>query len=172
MRIHSMSPAHAHGKHASSVDASQRSTSTAVETTEAGATANVPDTENTASPVKAAGKPERPESEGKLTPAGLLAAQLRFQSMNSEDMNKGQTRALEVINRNIERYRANHDITTPPPDTNTTPSTDATAGTAPATDTEQLATTETISTPQPTADSEPTTVSADSTPAATPTTAT
>lgn len=171
MRIHSMSPAHTHGRHASSVDASQRSTSTAVETTKAGGTANGPGTENSAAPAKAAGKPERPESEGKLTPAGLLAAQLRFQSMNSEDMNKGQARALEVINRNIERYHANQGITTPPPGTDTTPSTGATAGTAPATGTEQSAATGTISTPQPTAGSEPTTVSADSTPAATQTTA-
>lgn len=171
MHIHSMPPAHAHGKHASSVDASQRST-TAVETSTAGATANVPDTENPATPVVAAGKPERPENEDKLTPAGLLAAQLRFQSMNFEDMNKGQARALEVINRNIERYRAHHDITPPPPETDTTPSTGATAGTAPATGTEQPAATETISPPQPTAGSEPTTVSADSTPAATQITAT
>ena len=165
MRIQSMPPVHAHGKPASSVGASQRSTSTAVETTKADGSTNVPDTENPAAPAKAAGKPERPESEGKLTPAGLLAAQLRFQSMNSEDMNKGQAHALEVINRNIERYRTNQGITTPPPETDPTPSTDATAGTAPATDTEQSAATETVSTAQSTA------ASADSTPAATQTTA-
>lgn len=167
MRIHSMPPAHAHGRHASSVDASQPSTSATVETTDAGGPANGPDTENSGAQAKAAGKPERSEGEGKLTPAGLLAAQLRFQSMNGEDMNKGQARALEVINRNIERYRANHGITTPPPGTDTTPSTGATATPAPATGTEQSDATGTISTPQPTAGSEPTTVSTDSTPAAT-----
>lgn len=171
MRIDSTPPAHAHGRHASSVDASQRSTSTAVETPKAGATVNAPETENPAAAAKAAGKPERPESGGKLTPAGLLAAQLRFQSMDSEDMNKGQARAFEVINRNIERYRANHGITTPPLATDTTPGTGATAETAPATGAEQPAATGTISPPLPTAGSEPTTVSADSTPATTLTTA-
>lgn len=171
MRIQSMPPAHAHGRPASSVDASQRSTRTAAETSKTGGAANVPDTENPAAPAKTAGKPEQPESEGKLTPAGLLAAQLRFQSMNSEEMNKGQTRALEVINRNIERYSTNHGITTPPPETDTTPSTGATAGTAPATGTEESAATGTISTPQPTAGSEPTTVTADSKAAAIQTTA-
>ena len=53
MRIQSMPPVHAHGKPASSVDASQRSTSTAVETTKADGSTNVPDRENPAAPAKA-----------------------------------------------------------------------------------------------------------------------
>jgi hypothetical protein len=76
------------------------------------ATTNRPTTENIAAKANAAEKPAKPESE-KLTPAGLLAAQLRFESMNVEEMNKGQSRAMEVINRNLARYQANEPAPVP-----------------------------------------------------------
>lgn len=78
------------------------------------ATTKRPNVENIAAKANAADKPAKPETE-KLTPAGLLAAQLRFESMNVEEMNKGQTRAMEVINRNLARYQANEPIPEPAP---------------------------------------------------------
>lgn len=130
MRIHSMPLHHAYNRHNSSITADRA----AADASSAGTSALETATENSAAPANTSGTPEKPEGGDKLTPAGLLAAQLRFQSMNSEDMTKGQTRALEAINRNIERYRAHHGITTPPPATvpiATTPP--PTASTEPAT---------------------------------------
>ena len=162
MRIHAMPLPQAYGKHTSSVDAGQRTSGAASEKTKAGAAATTGlDTESTAVP--AAGSSEQPESGGKLTPAGLLAAQLRFQSMNSEDMNKGQARAFEVISRNIERYRTHHQITTETPVPDTTAGTAPTTVTQPSTDTDQTDGAGTTSTPQPVAGIEPTTGEADAT---------
>ncbi len=41
----------------------------------------------------------------KLTPSGLMAAQLRFQGIAEADRTQGQSRALEVITRNLARYQ-------------------------------------------------------------------
>jgi len=159
MRIHAMPLPQAYGKHTSSVDAGQRTSGPAAEKASAATTGL--DTESTAVP--AAGSFEQPESGGKLTPAGLLAAQLRFQSMNSEDMNKGQARAFEVISRNIERYRTHHEITSETPVTESTAGTAPTTVTQPSTDTELTDGAGTTSTPQPVAGIEPTTGEADAT---------
>lgn len=113
MRIPSTPLAQSYSKK-TSVDAGQRSPGAALEKTTAAATSRG-NTESPAAPATTAGNAAKPESAGKLTPAGLLAAQLRFQAMNSENMNKGQTRAAEVINRNIERYQIHHGITPPTP---------------------------------------------------------
>lgn len=149
MRIDATPSTQAHSRHASP--------GAAVEKTKPGAAASGPDTESPAAPAPTAGKTEKPDSETKLTPAGLLAAQLRFQSMNSEDMNKGQARAFEVISRNIERYQAHHGITPPTPDTDTTVETAPTTGTGAADGTGAT------STPQPTAPTDPATGEADAT---------
>lgn len=147
MRIHSMPLHHAYHKHNSPTAADRA----AADASSAGTTTAA---ESSAAPANTSGEPGKPEDGNKLTPAGLLAAQLRFQSMNSEDMTKGQTRALEVINRNIERYRAHHGI--PPP----APAADPVATTQPTTASEPAADTATPSTPPPTASTEPTTTTA------------
>lgn len=89
------------------------------ENANAQATSQRPTTENIAAQTQPTTGSERAE---KLTPAGLLAAQLRFQAMDSSEMTRGQSRALEVITRNLERYQAHAGTTgtTPPataPDT-------------------------------------------------------
>ena len=68
------------------------------------ATTQGPDAENIAAKANAAAKPEKNNVE-KLTPEGLLNAQMRFNAMTPSEMNKGQTQALESINRNIARYQ-------------------------------------------------------------------
>jgi hypothetical protein len=45
------------------------------------------------------------DSREKQLPAGLLAAQQRFAAMKLDEMNRGQTQAMESINRNIARYQ-------------------------------------------------------------------
>ena len=73
------------------------------------ATTRRPGVEATTPPATIA---ETPASSGeKLTPAGLLAAQLRFQGISEADRTPGQSRAFEVISRNIERYQEKHGIT-------------------------------------------------------------
>lgn len=64
---------------------------------------------------------------------GLLAVQARLQAMNTEGMTKGQLRAQEVINRNLERYLANQGSAqaAPPADTSSQPAPN-TDNTAPA----------------------------------------
>ncbi len=158
MRIHAMPLPQAHSKHTSSVNASQASPGATFEKVSATAATSGSNTESVAVPANTAGNPGKPES--KLTPAGLLAAQLRFQSMSSEEMNKGQARAMEVINRNIERYQSHHGIAPQ------TPVTDTTAATEPATGTELAGNTGTTSTPPSTAATAPATGETDATPAA------
>lgn len=68
------------------------------------ATTGRPDAANIAAEAAAASTSGKKDSE-KLTPAGLLAAQVRFSTMNPDEMTKGQTQALESINRNIARYQ-------------------------------------------------------------------
>lgn len=63
------------------------------------ATTKRPDTENPAAKANVAGVRE--------IPAGLLAAQARFQARNPETANHGQTQAQSSIERNIARYLAN-----------------------------------------------------------------
>jgi len=163
MRIHAMPLPQAYSRHTSSVDAGQRTPGAASEKTKTGAATSGLDTESTAIPVNTAGSSEKPESGNKLTPAGLLAVQLRFQTVNSEDMNKGQGRALEVINRNIERYRTHHGITTETPATDITAGTEPTTGTQLPTDPELADSTGTTSTPLPVTGIVPTTGEADAT---------
>ena len=79
------------------------------------ATANAADTP--ARPDTPAGSANNSVKSEKLSPAGLIAAQVRFQTMNPEDMTKGQSRALEVITRNLARYTANLPTEAPLPTT-------------------------------------------------------
>lgn len=158
MRIHSTPLPQSYSKKTSSVDAGQSSTGAALEKTTA-ATTSRGDTESPAGPATTAGKAAKPESADKLTPAGLLAAQLRFQAMNSEDMNKGQARAAEVINRNIERYQTHHGITPP------TPAADPAAGSEPI-----EGSTGTAAPPLPTPDTAPAAGATEATPAVDPAT--
>jgi hypothetical protein len=153
MRIPSTPLPQSYSKKSASVEAGQNSPGAALEKTTAAATSGV-DTESPAAPATTAGKAAKPESAGKLTPAGLLAAQLRFQAMNSEDMNKGLARAAEVINRNIERYQTQHGITPP------TPAADPTAGGEPV-----EGSTGTAAPPLPTADTAPAAGETEATPA-------
>lgn len=71
--------------------------------------------------------------KSKLTPSGLLAAQLRFQGIAEADRTHGQSRALEVITRNLSRYQTESTVvptsveaTTPPVDPVTETTTEAT----------------------------------------------
>lgn len=73
----------------------------------------------------AAAASSAPNSPGRIehfAPPGLSAVQARLQAMNTEDqLSKGQQRALEVINRNLERYLANQGAApVPVPTTETT----------------------------------------------------
>ncbi|HEX6734393.1 MAG TPA: hypothetical protein VF096_06240 [Azonexus sp.] len=162
MHIHSMPSSQAYSRQPSSVDVSQRTPADTSETTKAGGTTSGPATESPTIPKNTTGSSEKPESGSKLTPAGLLAAQLRFQSMNSEDMNKGQARAFEVISRNIERYQTQHGITTTPV-TGTPDGTEPITVTQLPTDTDLTDGAGTTSTSPPIAGTEPTTGEVDAT---------
>lgn len=75
------------------------------------ATTRRPDAENPAVKANVAGVRE--------LPAGLLAAQARFQARNPETINHGQTQAQSSIERNIARYLANQSVPEAPPATPT-----------------------------------------------------